>query len=453
LDLPCVNSSFICKLSEFIGEYRENYPEINFNLPDVIKNSFGDTAADHCLLLLSQPVMNIKDAGWICHPDANVITELQYRLSGIINDANSLCYSFTADYIKDRALRFSGTVTVTENDITFLDFNTKQPKFKATWKEIEPYANSLYKKEELVYVGNNLQRPEGDRCLKLLRKTEITNNNYNPDYLCIFYQKNNLENKNPFNTVQARFAADMYANKINSRLQNSLLTQSRNALAALKDQLDIDAKVLFPIKMDIRKKYIKERHKITKAFNNKQINHLEYDKKLNELKLDAINSSCLGNELCKKAINFTIDKGLLPLGGHNKAFNQQNPYNSSMPPLMFRINLPAKPDGQGAKVLDTMTRLTGANSYVEPIKESAEGDVPNYIAIMKAWNTVSTIKKDLKGFVRFNDVQPLCSSMDKKGITNLKRKMSLLWISSENDMFFDYFSSIKDFLMTNNNLG
>jgi hypothetical protein len=205
--------------------------------------------------------------------------------------------------------------------------------------------------------------------------------------------------------------------------------------------------------MDVRNKYLKERHRLINSVKQGDLKQVDLEEQLKLVKDKIIDKSCAGLELCKRAINFCVDKDLLPLTGTHEKFslNLQNPYNARMPSINLRIDLP-KEEGPGKKIVDTLTKLKGGTNYfAEPIKESAEGQVPNFIAIKKAINTFENIKDPKAKIEKIDDMIKSCSPNAKSGITNLKRKMSFLWLASDNDVFFEYLGHIRDFQLANNN--
>ena len=74
IPLPCLNRNFICTPLDFIKEYKKNYPNLNFEIPDKIKKLFLDIniVNNNCLILLLEGISNnniFNSSAWICHSD------------------------------------------------------------------------------------------------------------------------------------------------------------------------------------------------------------------------------------------------------------------------------------------------------------------------------------------------------------------------------------------------
>jgi hypothetical protein len=449
LDLPCLNKSFVCTHGEFVKDYKLLYPDIKYDIPQEVLSKFGDIAeaSSRCILIFMHPISTVSDAAWLCHPNLLMVFNLQVKLSKVIFAQNTKSYTFVATYIQNQATKFEGQLKLKKGKfMQFIDFQ-KKVILKADFEELEPYATALYSKEPIIWKGSG-QAPEYERCLKIIRKTEIKTNN--PDYFCVYYEQNDYSMKMKLELTQAKFQAELYTNKINIRLQKAALNLSRNTLSQLKQNtLEVDSKVLFPIKVQVRSDYFTARHELAnEKANNPSITDEEYGKKLEDKKQEVINNVCGPIEICKKAIEFAIASGLLPLKGTREiyAMNTQNPYNMLMPKVNIQIKLPAQ-DSPGRKQVEAVAIMKGVQDFFASlIPESSEGDVPNTTSIRKALNTIKSLR-DKNTYKKIEEIQKSCK-IDERNLTdNVRRKISLLMFSADLDIFFEYFTLIRDTLV------
>jgi hypothetical protein len=449
LDLPCLNRSFLCTHAQYVKEYKPLYAEFDFNVPKEVTEKVGDQASTNCLLIFLTPVMSVKDAAWLCHLEEKVILEVQVRLSGIIYDANIHAYTFMAKYVQGQKEKIRGTVSIDKDKMFFTDA-AKNVLFTATWRDIEPYATALYLKEDLIWKGDEVKKPEPQRCLKVFRKAEIVN--HNPDYFCIHNQRNDITMKLKMPIPVARFAAELYTNKINIRLQQVIFKDSILDLSKYpKGSLEVDSKLLGPVKHEVRRQYFIDRHELVNRVKAGELKKNDMPNKLSEAKENVIERVCAGIELCKKATAFTTDTGLLPLSGNREKFAMdiQNPYDRLMPHSNMKVDQ-EKSDSVGQKIMSTISEIKGAKNYfAEKIPEQQIGGVPNSTAIRKAFNTFKNLRQK-NTHKSADELLKTCSSQEKSGVANIRRKISFLFKAGENDPFFEYLGYIKDFQTTKN---
>jgi hypothetical protein len=467
LDTPCMNKAYVCTHSQFSKEFKSLYPEIDYSIPKEVLQIFGNPskASENCLVVLMNPVMKIQDAAWLCHMDLKVVLELQSNLSKMIFDANQKSFDFVADYISGKNTVTKGVMTLNKDKFLFNDMN-KKLILTAEWKDVEPYATALYLKEEIEWKGTG-EKPDSQRCIKFFRKSEL--DNMNPDYFCAYYQRNDITRKFLLQLPQGRFAAELYANKINIRIQDITVKNNLLELAKMnKSSLEVDAKLLFPLKIQVRKFYFLKRHDLVNQVKLGQLKKSELKLKLEENKTWAIEKVCGGIELCKKALRFCVDKEMLPLKGVREKFawDPQNPYHRLMPKTNIKIDLP-KEGSLGQAIMSAVAKMKGAGDYFaekasskekggvndiknllgEKIPESAAGEIPNVTSIRKAFNTVLSLreKKEYKSFL---DSASSCKSNIRNSSNDIRRKISFLQFAGDNDVFFEYLGFIRDFQLT-----
>jgi hypothetical protein len=465
LDTPCMNKAYVCTHSQFAKEFKSLFPEIDYSIPKEVLQIFGDPskASENCLLVLMNPVMKVQDAAWICHMELKVVLELQSNLSKLIFDANQKSYDFVADYISGKSTVIKGVMTLNKDKFLFNDMH-KKLILSAEWKDVEPYASALYLKEEIEWKGQG-DKPDSQRCIKFFRKSEL--NNSNPDYFCAYYQRNDITRKFLLQLAQGRFAAELYANKINIRIQEVTVKTNLLELAKMKKtSLEVDSKLLFPLKIQVRKFYFLKRHDLVNQVKLGQLKKSDLKQKLQENKIWAIEKVCGGIELCKNALKFCVDKEMLPLRGIREKFawDPQNPYHRLMPKSNIKIDMP-KEGSIGQAILSAVAKMKGAGNYfaekaglvskgkdiksilIEKIPESAPGEIPNVTSLKKAFNTVVALREK-KEYKTFLDSVSSCKSSIRNSSNDIRRKISFLQFAGDNDVFFEYLGFIRDFQLT-----
>jgi len=447
LDLPCLYQSSLCTYGEFSKEYKPMYPEIDYTIPDEVQEKLLDTerVSNQCMVIFLGPPEKMKSSMWICTEDLASLLEMKEKISGIIRTNNNSGYEFVADYIQGGNKVTPGMVSVAADVINFTDMQNKL-LLTSKLKEMELYASTLYLKESIDWKGEAKEKPDAARCLKLMRTAEVANKN--PDIFCIYYVRSDVTMKMKFTPFQARMAAEFYTNKINIRLQNVAIAETLTKLRTLNPKkLEIDAKILFPLKIQVRQIYFRVRRHYINEVRVGQIKKMEFANKLECLKKKVVEKVCGDSEICKKALLFCIDKGHLSLKGKRERFawDLMNPYHKLMGKLNIRINIP-KEESKGKKILNIVTKLKkGYNYYAEKSLETAPGQTPNFFTIRKAFNTIENMRDKNKQYKNFTDLMNFCKPDVKSGMRNIKRKISFLSWTGDNDIFFEYLGFVRDF--------
>lgn len=418
--------------------------------------------------------MVMTEAAWLCHEDLKQVYIFQDKLSQIIRENNSKRYDFFIDYVPSSTFseRIPGIATLTTSKkFIFTSISNNKIILESDLSEIKPYALSLYLKEELPWNGEFKQKPENSRCFKFERKSENNNNyfinnfsnnhfnnqhnyNNNADYFCVFYARNDVKMKYDLNIMQARYQAEMYANKINLRLQEKALNDSLEKMHKLSkdNSVDVDSDILLPIKTQVRNEYFILRHKLLCFVKLEKMKKEDFEKHLAKAKEKIINSVCKGIEICKKATMLIKDNGLLPLKGTRERFamDVQNPFNSLIPKTSLRVELP-QGGSIGKKLLDEVAKLKNSKSLNSNlfgvdnlIPESGPGEIPNVTALKKAFNTIVTIRDyNKKKFNRVEQMNQYCRLNARNNAFDLKRKVALLQYLGDNDNFLEYLGDIR----------
>jgi hypothetical protein len=440
LDLPCINGVFLCSLGEFLKEYKPIYPEIKFDIPNDIINKIGSSnnIGDHCIIMPVNSIMNIDEAVWICHPNIEILTQFQMKLSNIIYDANKLDYTFTSAYINNKKEVVNGLACLKNDAITFNAFDKKIIK-KIDWVNVEPYVIALYLKENIVWEGDQDKAPESPRCLKIVAKEDVKSKN--ADYFCIYNKRNDFNTGSMLDLPQARYTAKMYANKMNVRLQKASIKDSLDKLTKVGDKLEVDSKILFPIKIQIRNEYLKQRHNlITQVKIGKKLRK-DVENLLNGFKKKLIEKACNSIELCIRAINYCISKKLFPLTGDKEkfSFDMQNPYHALIPKINIQVD--SANNGEGEKIIKTVNKIKGIQDYFTEDLPESNSEIPNNINIMRAINSISQLRGDRQ---YINQYDLLINCKPSNCVRNVRRKLSFLTYSQDFDPFFDFLGKIRD---------
>jgi hypothetical protein len=382
-------------------------------------------------------ITSVKEAAWVCHDELSIILDIQDKLSKLIRKTNDKDYDVFISYIPNKVDVISGILSLTETALTFNTMPDNKRTLTLNFEDIIPYAVALFNREVMKWENDPCKKPEEARCLRIQRKDIEFKNT--PEYFCVFYNRNDVLQRLPLTTIQSRYLAEMYANKINSRIQNVALRNSLNGLSSNTGSKELDLEAISPIKNQIRNDYIIVRHKLTTLLLSDKINKSDFDKMLTQAKEKVINNVCMGSEQCLKAIDFLKGKGLLELNGDKFALDMQNPFNSLIPKTSLRINLPNAGD-IGKKLVDSIKNIIHGDDGFIP--DSAPGELPNVTALKRAINTFSYLRDDNKKFNRVEDMSQICRVGEKSNFSNIKRKVAILQWAGVNDPFFNYLGKI-----------
>jgi predicted HicB family RNase H-like nuclease len=426
------------------------YPEINYSIPKEVQEKLQDTEkiSSQCLTLFIGPPTEMRIALWICSEDLASLIEMKEKISGIIRRNNANGYEFVADYVQGGSKTTPGIVNVGKETINFTDMQNKL-LLTEKLKNLELYASTLYLKEDIDWKGDAKKKPDPARCLKVMRTKEVANKN--PDIFCIYFVRSDVTLKMRFTPFQARLAAEFYTNKINIRMQNVATEETKNKLREINPKkLEIDAKILFPLKILVRQIYFRVRRHYINEVRIGQMKKMEFASKLECLKKKVVIKVCDDIEICKKALFYCIDKGHLSLRGKRERFtwDLMNPYHKLMGKMNIRINLP-KEDSKGKKILNIVTKLKKSfNYYAEKTLETSAGQIPNFFTVRKAFNTMDIMRDKNKTYKNVGQLANFCKPDVKSGMRNIKRKISFLSYAGDNDIFFEYLGFIRDFQFT-----
>lgn len=436
---PCMDSSEVCSVSQFISEYYGLF-DLDFKIPQSVIDGMGDDekSKSQCLLLLNGAIKSISETVWLCHKDLKVIMELQEKLSDMVKEATeNIKYSFSANYYNDKKF-FAGRITLDKKQLAFNSQSSETP-FNAEWNTIEPYSVSLHNRE-VAKIFNDKSEDVHETCFRINLKI---NEKIDKHYFCISHDQ--AENSGEVGKVEAEFLSYIYATNINRYIQKSAVKRAIDKIAKNPNAVLVDSNDIFPLKMEVRKKYLRARHKLSNKFRLKEISQKDLEESLVKIKSDIINSVCSNFQVCLKALEYSIDKGHLPLStsGEKRAFDLQNPYHEIMPVDNIKINLPVH-GGLGEKIVETVANIKGIKNYfaVAADKNKSPGNPLDKSNISMALNTLRQNSKTLDNFKNVVEITSGVCADKKPTLLNQRRKISLLAHASDEDMFFNYFIEI-----------
>jgi len=266
------------------------------------------------------------------------------------------------------------------------------------------------------------------------------------EYFCAYYSRNDVLRKYPLINIQSRLAVELWVAKINLKILEINVKRSQDELNKGAVKNTIDDKILMPLKLQIRKDYLLARHfeveKVGLGLQTKD----DLIKKLPGIRDNIIDQVCVGNELCKNAIGFSIEKGFLPLqASRNKlSMDVENPYFSISPNISLKVADP-KDTSLGKSILAKAMKLMGGKGdfLAESLPNQGSIEVPSKEQIVKAANLFASLKS--KAEIKNLEALAALCQMDKKHNSNsLKRKIALMHYVGMNDPFFEYLGFIRD---------
>lgn len=364
----------------------------------------------------------------------------QEKLSEKVRQSNRE-YDFFIHYVKDSSKLIPGVLEYTEEAVKFITMQ-REVLMEILYENILPYSLALYAKEDLRWNGALPDKPEAARCFKFERRKSKNE----PEIFCVFYSRSDIGMRSLLNLVEARWAADMYAIKLNIRLQRKLLNLALRELSRLKTPtMDFEDSMLVPIKNQIRNEYFQARHQLVNYVKLGKLDRSKFNGEIEKLKRNLTFKVCNSITVCVKAIEYSLEKGLLPLSGTRERFSMdlQNPYNSLMPKTFLRIPLPNGGE-LGKKLMEKMLSLKGGKIPVEGIPESMNGEIPNLSSIKKAFNTMAFLRDRTVRFFSIEQMQNNCRSSVRHNSNHLRRKVALLPYMGNKDVFFKFFGSVRD---------
>jgi hypothetical protein len=308
---------------------------------------------------------------------------------------------------------------------------------------VRGYAIPLYLREKLPWEGEPEKKPLEEKCFKL---DHTVDSETISEYFCSYYASNDIMRKYPLINVQSRLAIELWVAKINLKILEINLKNAQDLLIKGAVKNTIDDKILMPVKLQIRKDYLLQRHfeveKVGLGVQTKE----QLKTKLPGIRDTIIDKVCVGSQICKDAIKFSIEKGFLPLQANKSkvAMSLINPFFTKSPNISLKVSDP-KDKSVGKQLLNKAMKLMGANAdfLVESMPGQDSIEVPSRENIVKTANLFASLRSKAE----VKNMQALASlcQMDKKhNSNNLKRKIALMHYVGINDPFFEYLGFIRD---------
>lgn len=399
IPLLCHNHNFICKHAEFVKFYSGKYQMLKYDIPNEILKFFSSKqkAAMNCVILLHEVKDNTEDTAWVCHQSEKILFEFIVDISNRISvEKEESGLTFHANYIGDSNGELYGKTIVTKDYIKFIYNNNNIIDNK--WSDINHFSYSLYYRDSLHYKNDNI---DSNTCIRIIRNE----NNY--EYLCLYSNKNDI---NPLNKgLSIFYSGEIYSYAINDFIMNSKVKQAQFAFNEEKVK-EIDYQMIWPLILKTRLDFIKCRHIAIGNIKYKIVKNLLLEKELDTCKKESINRNCDKNENCIKIMNYAVKEKILKFDTdrYKIAYDVMNMYHGQIPNYKFII------DQNGN------------------VKEDGK-PFPNRETIVKMYSTLK--KKDN------------CNSSSLTNSTlTIHRKLDLLNYATENDLFFNFLSSIQNYI-------
>jgi hypothetical protein len=442
INLPCMNRSYVCLYQEFLGEYLKLFPEINYAVPKEIVQFFGDRnkMMDKCIVLTDGPAINLEFANWICHPDSKYIKTIQDLLSTKVR-------ATTKDESMDLFVRMAyqgstadGILRLESDKVKFVNLQ-KAILYEKKFIQLNLAAVSLYLKEDLPADLKGVI-DDGSRCFKITELSPELNR-----YFCVLYSKTDQAMQRILTIVESRWYALFYSDdftrkstKVQASYSLSIISKSSSS------SLEIDHSLLIAIKNQVRNEYLIGRHQIMEKYKANEMSKTQTMSMLRALKQKTIDAACNGIEVCKKALIYCADKGLLPLSGNKEKFamDAQNPYANKLPSQ--RLAVSSVVSGKGMSMVSQAAAKKGSAEYwAQHLPAASKGETPNFTNIKQAMNTFASIKANTNTkFSDINDFGNYCRQSVKTNSNNIKRKVALLNLVPKIDPYLQYLGYVHD---------
>ena len=125
--------------------------------------------------------------------------------------------------------------------------------FKIPFKDIFGFGSTLYGKEVLPWKLDIQDKPNEFRCFKITAKIS---DEKTPIYFCVFYEKEDWERKSRLNTSEAMYTNDIWVSSLNRKILAYKLALSQDKVERTESDLDCNAHIMEPIKIEYRNRVI-----------------------------------------------------------------------------------------------------------------------------------------------------------------------------------------------------
>jgi hypothetical protein len=285
------------------------------------------------------------------------------------------------------------------------------------------------------------QVDDDGRCFKIVDKPTQT-----PTYFCVYFGKHDLSMTRQLTVVEGRWLALFYADFYCTKANQFQARESVNQFSKMTGGVEVDSSILQPISVTMRQWYLQQRHETLVTYNSGGMSEYSATLKLNKLKNGLVDRACNGVEVCKKALYYEIDKGILPLSGIREKFamDTQNPFNTKIPNT--KILITPVPMGKGRELVAGASHSHGGAAYwASTLAATSSGELPNMTNIKLAFNTFVLMRSNPKKKIQnIGQLMEGCKQSAKCGMNEAKRKVSLMAVTAKTDPFLKYLGVIFD---------
>lgn len=436
---PCINKSMLCSHKQFMKEYQNAFPNIDFGIPKIIKDYFNNInkASENCVLLIENSFLNLSEVIWVCHDNFTTILSFQLELSNNV-ELDQTNQEYFAHYIYNKSSKVPGVLQLNENKILFINKNRKK-LVDIDYTNVEPYAFTLYLKEKLPWTGLIVDSPEDSRCFKI---KEVTGGSH---YFCLFYGRYDLATRKIISVLEAQWLSEMYITKINNKVQNILVKKNIQEIYKLNTPFTgLDDKLMLPIRNQVRKDFLVGKFEIINLVKSGIMLKKDYDNELKSLKNRVIKKDCNNIFICIKAIEFYIENDLLSLTQKNSkiAMDQENPFNSLMPKTYLKIPFP-NAGIIGKELIEKLVALKPGK--IKNVYTQVQNNT--YLSkkkLLQAFNTFTFLRSSQSNNNSIEYLKSRCLISQRINASHLKRKVALLMWMGNSDPFLANLESMKN---------
>lgn len=446
IQLYCQDKTQLCNVQDYVNTMVKLYPEIDWALPKQIEDSFGREKANHnCLVITSDSFTKFADNLFICHLDLAIVEEIKMKLSEKVFETYNKNTDFFVDYIQNNDPRgkTTGMLRLDTDTMKFINLENKKIMLEMPYLKIVQFPFTYYNKEDLPFPDNQADKYQ-ERCIKIGHTT--TEKNVDVKIFCVFHSPGDYTKKEILVNYRSRWMAQYYVNKINKRLLPIFVQNSIEKLSLIKDSIEVESKVLIPIGLDVRSKYLR------KSYNQMQKMKLDINLSksfsleafLKKTLDDIIKETCTGIPICISAIYYKIEQEMLNLDKKCRlAMSMENPYLSRYPNRNLKIDLVK--NGLAKTIVQQVSRMNGKENFFTEEVELPLAGVPDNKAIKKAIKRFRDMRNGNKKYDNVADFKN-CNSSSKGLGYLLGKKLALvnLITSSSSDFLLGYLGDMEE---------
>lgn len=420
VDTPCVGGFLPCFYETFEEEYgKKNY---TMGIPkEVVDGGNMDKAeiGKKCLLIFEKFEYTTDSAIWICHYDKKVIIDFATDLSNKIRTYHQQEKEFglIAKHLEDNINLVDGELVITENSFYFKEKETGIQKLETKWENVAEVVKVLSEiKEELPeWKGDEKQKPEIERCIKIVIGSSDVESMKNNEYFCFY------DEKYPEDLSIGNKMAEKFARQINEKLLNKKITDKVKEvfMSPKSSEKEINKSNLILLLNDLKRKIRKSKFVAKKEGKT----DAEVLKLIAKEKAELIKNMCLSNQKCEETLDrFAKDYANL----QHFADNIDNPYIPLIPKELVN-NL--------GQYLNSKYNI---NLHGTPSKED----------LLSAWKSLRLNKHSYTSMNDFDDKCDALYGVDPSKIS-IFRMLDLLNYNSNKDLFWQYLPNLQKVQLPN----